>query len=160
MSDDPGCVWFLIGAAVLGTFWGSKYYQIVEKPPKVPVPLASLPAIQPMRPTGYIEAVTLENGTIWKLDADNTKGPRKERLAWVFEDYSKVKTARQRDGRTLYRLDCETGHYDTLSTVNYDAKGKVLNRWKQADLNSDGYAVPHSNMDAIVRAACLPAFGP
>lgn len=160
MSDDLGCAWFFIGAAALGLWWGAQHYKIVEKNPSVPTPLPSIPALQPARPSGYIDAAALENGTIWKLDADNTKGPRKERLAWVLEDYSNVKTVRQRIARTLYRLDCETGHYVTLSSVYYDAKGKVLERWKEAELKSDGYAVPNSNMDGIVREACVSAFGP
>jgi len=145
--------------AIGAIWWGSTHYKVV----KVDTPLTPLATATPLpviKPTGVWRVAETLDDTVWSLDADNTRGPRRERLAWIIEDYSKTKSVPQRTGKTLYRIDCEIGHYTTLSTVFYSAKGEVQRSWREKELQSEGYAVPGSLMAAVIQNACDARFDP
>lgn len=124
-EDQWGC---LIGAVVIiaAGYWLYSNYEVRKREPNpenvsAPAPVAALP-----RPTGTIELGPDKEGSVWKIDADSVRGPRKERQGWVIIDASKDKTEPYREKRILYQVDCETTAARELSSATYDANGRSL----------------------------------
>lgn len=172
MSDntDDGCLWFGILAAAGGIWWAATHYTITEKAkaPAIPAPAPSgITAIDvagdspTIRPIGRVEILKLDDKAVWYLDADSVKGPRSARLAWRVEDRTKVAKANKAEGKVLYRFNCDTGGYQTLQAVDYNKAGSVLRTWREDQLkNESGYVIPESNLELVMRASCLPGYGP
>jgi hypothetical protein len=153
MKDDwSGLVWTVIligGAAYL---W-NRYVSEPDTPPVIET------VAKPQRPAGLIPVTRFEAGTIWRLDADSITGPAEARQAWVIADHTEDKTVTKRETKTLYRIDCNTTAYRTLSSVEYDSKGGSLNSWKEADSGKGAdFPPPGSNIAAVIDIACNDAF--
>ena len=91
---------------------------------------------------------------------DRVSGPRDKRLAWVRADHSKNKKVKARQTLTLFTINCDTSGYRTLSVVDYDKEGKLLEQWGEKTFGEDySYAPPGSNIEHVVQGACLSRFG-
>ena len=137
-----------------GGWWVWNHYEIREREsetPELPMPA--------YRPTGHIEVTSFENGTVWRLDADSVTGPRDARQVWIVADHSKDTSVPQRETKTLYRIDCDTTAYRTLSVVEYGADGKVTGNWG-ADTFADeeNFPPPGTHISAVVAEGCRPGF--
>jgi len=153
MKDDwSGLVWtviFIGGAAYL---W-NRYFSEPDTPPVIET------AAKPQRPSGLIPVTEFESGTVWRLDADAVSGPEDARQAWVIADHTNDKTVSKRETKTLYRIDCKTTAYRTLSIVEYNGEGDSLQRLSEADLSKEAaYPPPGSNIAAVIDIACNNAF--
>lgn len=153
---DGDDLWGCIGlgaVALFGGWWLYNNYEIRPKEPQSPdVPLV-------YRPTGWIEIGTLENGSVWRLDADSVTGPRKARQAWITEDHSNNKSEKARSAQTLYRINCETTAYRALSMVFYDKDGRVLRTLAEKELGQqERFAPPRTFAASIVEAGCHRGF--
>lgn len=150
-NSGDGLGWLV--AIALG---GYLAYVTWWKEPEVakPAPLneAALYASYPSNPL-----MTLENGTEWSMVWGKLKGPREARLAWVRQNHSKNKERDARETLALYKINCTTTGYVTLSVVDYDKDGKVLRDF-DSFTDKDSYPVPGSQIEVITDAACLPQF--
>jgi hypothetical protein len=150
-SSDDGLGWLV--AFGLGCYIAYTQWWKTPEPPKTPVPnAAQLVASYPLGPL-----VTLENGTVWNMVWTSLKGPPTARLAWVRQDHSENKTRDERETMTLYKINCTTSGFVTLSIIDYDKDGNVIDDWGQFT-KEESFAVPSSNLDSVVSAACLPQF--
>lgn len=150
-SSDEGLGWLV--AFGLGCYIAYTHWWKTPEPPKTPVPnAAQLVASYPTAPLA-----TLENGTVWRMVWTSLKGPPTARLAWVRQDHSENKTRDARETMALYKINCTTSGYLTLSVVDYNKDGKVI---KDLDefTTKESYAVPFSNISGVVDNACLPQF--
>lgn len=106
-------------------------------------------------PTGPL--AVLSNGTEWRMVWSNLKGPRNARLAWVREDHSNNKERDARETLTLFKINCETTGYVTLSVIDYDKDGKPIRDFDNFT-DKDSYPAPGSQIESVTNAACLPQF--
>lgn len=150
-----GIIW-----AVLLIGGGIYLWERNKTPEETPPIIETVPsAPNKQRPSGRILFTRFDNGTVWNLDADTVIGPREARQAWVIADHRADKTVSKRETKTLYRVNCETTAYRTLSIVEYDSEGKSLNSWKEADFSAEAdYPPPGSNIAAVIDIACDEAF--
>jgi hypothetical protein len=156
MKDDwGGLIWLMIIIGG-GAFLWSQFTDKSEAPPQIetsPVPLAL------QRPSGLIPVTTFEAGTVWRLDADTVRGSQEARQAWIVADHSNDKTVARRETKTLYRIDCNTTAYWTLSVVDYDKEGNSVGRWGEGDFKKEAdYPPPGSNIAAVIDLACSEVF--
>lgn len=150
MAGDGDWFWPLAGAALLAYLAYDKWLAD-DPPPKPPIPF-----YEPF-PEGPL--AELENGTVWRMAWGTVKGPRTARLAWVRADHSKNKEQKARETLTLYQINCDTTGYRTLTVVDYDKDGKVLQKWGEATFSKDfDYGPPGSNISYVTDGACLPRF--
>lgn len=158
-SNDDGGEWWifllLVGAAVWWFFLrDGKTESPTVEPPALTMPP---PVFRP--PTGMMFATSLEDGTVWSVDADSLRGPRTARMAWVFADHSKDKTVSARETRTLYEINCDRGSYITRAVLDYDAKGNVGAKATDPQLSDDpDFAPPQTNIATVLGRACDPVF--
>jgi hypothetical protein len=150
-NSSDGMGW--IFAIALG---GYLAYLTWWKEPEVakPAPLSEA-ALYDSYPSNPL--ITLEDGTEWSMVWKKLKGPREARLAWVRENHSKNKKRDARETLALYKINCATTGYVTLSVVEYDKDGKVLRDFDNFT-DKDSYPVPESRIEVITDAACLPQF--
>lgn len=153
MKDDwSGLIWLaiMIGG---GVYLWNRYASEPDTPPVIDT------VAKPQRPSGLIPVTEFDNGTVWRLDADAVTGPKEARQAWVIADHTNDKTVTKRETKTLYRIDCNTTAYRTLSMVEYNGKGDSLQRLSEADLGKEAaYPPPGSNIAAVIDIACNDAF--
>lgn len=154
MADDnssDGLGWLI--AIGLGCYLA---YVTWWKEPEAPKPAtlteAARYASYPSNPL-----ITLENGTDWSMVWGKLKGPREARLAWVRQNHSKNKERDARETLALYKINCATTGYVTLSIVDYDKGGEVLRDFDNFT-DKDSYPVPGSQIEVVTDAACLPQF--
>lgn len=151
MSNDQssdGLGWLI--AIGLGCYIAYTHWWKTPEPAIPPAPIVS---------TGVSSGpvATLSNGTVWRMVWDSIKGPRTARLAWVREDHSKNKTLKARETLSLFKIDCTTSGYVTLSVIDYDKDGKVIEN--RSDFSKEEtYAPPFTYIDNVVKAACRPQF--
>lgn len=100
---------------------------------------------------------TLSNGTEWRMIWGKLKGPREARLAWVREDHTKNKERDARETLSLFKINCTTTGYVTLSVIDYDKDGKMLRSFDDFSVK-EAYPVPGSQIETVTDAACLPQF--
>lgn len=158
-SDDIGC-WLTAGALLFGAYWLYNHYEIRSKGTDAPPPV-STPAkpAAPQRPTGLVDITTLKNGSVWRLDAAAVIGPRSARQFWVREDHSNNKKETARQSQALYRVNCDTTAYRTLSVVDYDKDGGVVANLGPKDLNdTDRFPPPDSVIATAISRACDRGF--
>lgn len=154
-DDEWGC--WIVGIVLLaGGWWAYEHYEIREREPE---PEAIAAPLRPFRPTGLIEIGELDGGTIWRLDADSVTGPRAARQAWVIANHAKNSGVVARESKILYRINCDTTAYRTLSSVDYDKDGKVIGSWGEETFgDKDDYPPPQSYIAHVVDEACDEAF--
>jgi hypothetical protein len=165
-EDTIGC-WVVAILALGGVWWAYTHYEIRPKAevpiitPTAPAPTARPASAAPVRPIGLIEAGELDNGDLWRIDADTVTGPRSARQVWVKSDHTQNKAAVSHETVTLYRINCDTSAYRTLALIEYDKRGKALRTFGAKDFSAtDDYAPPGSYIQGVVRRTCLPAFDP
>ncbi|MBP6363767.1 MAG: hypothetical protein KA329_09630 [Novosphingobium sp.] len=152
-DDSWGCLVFA-GIAVFAGWYVWDKYEVRKRDE----PLPALPVLE-SRPTGQLYVTELEDGTIWRLDADSVLGPREARQAWNIEDYTKKKNAKIKNVKTLYRINCNTTAYRVLSVVEYDSKGQVKGSWGTENFgDKDNYPPPDSVISSFVNLACGKGF--
>lgn len=161
-EDNIGCI--LGGAfSIFAGIWAYNHYTIKKiEPPVVITPTyvgGPPPPIKPSRPTGLIYVTSLEDGTIWRLDADSVIGPRRARQFWIKADHSKSKTITARETQTYYRVNCDTTGIRTLKVVEYDKDGKVLRMFNESVFGKeDDYMPPESILASAIRTGCDRAY--
>lgn len=156
-SDESLGYIIAIVAVIGGGWWLYNTYEIRERTEDAP---AVEPAL-PMRPVGLIDLVSLENGTVWRIDADAVSGPRNARQAWVSADHSKNASVVNRETKTLYRIDCDKQSYRVLSVVEYDKDGAVTGDWGEDRFgDEEDYAPPRTNISSVIASACSSVFDP
>lgn len=150
-GDTIGCAVAAI-AVVAGGWWLYNNYEIVERTAQAPLP---------PRPVGRIEVGTLPNKDVWRLLADDVTGPRDARQIWISQDHSKNAAVTARETVSLYRVNCGTLGYRTLSVVEYDKDGKVIQTWGTESFGeSEDFAPPDTYIGDALEAGCDPAFDP
>lgn len=162
-SDDWGCVLF-IGVVAAAGWYAWNNYEIRKRDPD-----ATETTTPVNRPTGEIYVTELKDGTVWRLDADSVRGAREARQAWQISDFSKNKKVTSQSVKTLFRINCSTSAYRTLSVVEYDKNDKVIDHWDQKSFGEvDNYPPPKSVIETFIDLACsrvfdadaVPAVGP
>ena len=150
-SSDDGLGWLV--AIGLGCYLAYITWWKDPEPPKTaPISVTESVARVPIGPL-----VTLSNGTEWRMVWGKLKGPRNARLAWVREDHTNNKQRIERESLTLYKINCETTGYVTLSVIDYDKSGKVLKQFDQFS-KEDSYPPPGSIIENAIEGACLPQY--
>lgn len=99
---------------------------------------------------------TAKDNSVVFLDSSTVTPSRTARMAWVYDDLSKVTTTPFRSSKTLYRVNCDTTHYEILEQIHYLPDGKS-GRSQAAD-NGSGYYPPETNGAATVAEICKPRF--
>ena len=140
----------IIGVAVFGI------QRCSQSEPEPPV-FHPTPIERPARPEGMVYVTTIDNGSVWSIDADTVKGTRKERQGWLTENHAKDNSTIFRETKSLWVTDCDKGSYSRLETVSYKPDGDPVN----LDLPEEvSYAVPGTNAAAVVDSLCFTGFGP
>lgn len=150
-DSDSGLGWLV--AIGLGAYLAYSHWW---KEPDTPQKQGPIKTADISYPTGAL--AVLDNGTEWRMVWTKLKGPRDNRLAWVREDHSNNKKRKARETLALYKIDCNTTGYVTLSIVDYDKEGKVIETWNEFT-DKPSFPPPGSIIENVVEGACLPQFG-
>jgi len=151
-SSDDSLGWVLFG--LLALWVGYDKWWSADAKPLPPAPVYVPPDTFPEGPI-----TELRDGSVWRMVWGDLKGPRTARLAWVRADHTKNKNRKESETLTLYTINCDTTAFRTLSVVDYDKKGEVVDSWGDGTFSkANEYPVPGSNIDLVVDAACLPRF--
>lgn len=157
-GENWGCL--ATGVVVVaGAVWGFNHYEITRKDAVEPAPLTVAQSqTQPERPAGIIHKIEIK-GDVWSVDANGVRGDRPHRTYWVTEDHLNAKAGKARSSMILYTVDCDTTAYRSLSVVEYDKAGKVLDRWPESMFTKTvSYPPPDSTMSGIIEAVCDRGF--
>lgn len=154
MADDNSSdgVGWLVAIALVGYLAYVTWWKEPEAP-KVAntIPIQRASNLPPGPP------ITLSNGTVWTIVWDDLKGPKTARLAWVREDHSNNKKRDARKSKALYKIDCTTTGYVTLTVIDYDKDGQVIRSISDFS-DEQSYPPPDSIIENVVERACLPEF--
>jgi hypothetical protein len=111
------------------------------------------------RPSGIVTFKADKLGSVWKVDADSVRGPRKTRQGWVVIDTSKDKTVAYQEERHLYQIDCDTTAARELSKITYDASRQPLSKETSTVEDAKVHYWPPNTFGAkIVSFMCDPKF--
>lgn len=145
------------GALVALALIGGAYWYFTKDEELEPAPAS--PAL--MRP--YTDAWITETSdkSVWWLESRSVKGPQEKRIAWMREDHSKNKKRKERETKTLYEVNCATTGYRTLTVIDYDKDGNVLNKWDDSAFSDDfSYSPRATNIGGFIESVCSPVFDP
>ena len=125
-EDTLGCL-VLAAALAYGSYWLYDKYEVKERDdPKIALASDSSPASARDYLPDRIHVTSTDAGTLYYLEPDTVKGPKTARVGWVVQDQSRDKGQLARTSRQLVWTNCETNEVKTLSFIQYDKSGKVL----------------------------------
>lgn len=150
-NSSDGIGW-LVAIALGGYLAYLTWWKEPEAATPAPINEAARPATYPDGPL-----TTLSNGTEWRMIWGKLKGPREARLAWVREDHTNNKERDARETLSLFKINCTTTGFVTLSVIDYDKDGKPIRDFDDFS-DKDSYPVPGSQIETVTDAACLPQF--